>query len=455
MQAKYVLVHGESARNMLGQTREEQIIQRLTIIDQYAFQHMVDHLLYQGAFPEIAAEGALVGQFGINIIKRRTIRSAPRPDAEIRLEDLAIECSVDEKWPAKLRKDVEKNRGKHFGKFAFFTNQDVGNGQITIDGKALDAVAYCNAELKCDESWVVGLKDIELPMLNPKFFNIRRNFLNIDEDYFRSTGTYTKILDNPTLRCVTNPADLGRYAAILRDRISFDPSSVILVHNHDYMTLLHAVGIWASDVMKEDSDEFDVCFIRWPYRKIDTSRIDGSEISNLTQTFLVIWGADEIENLADFRSFAAKNVTLMLVTNTDLKENLRTRLEPLLRTMRVDEVSIQEIDERIAEPGERKKHQEKIEVIAKGLVELMLKFEALLYFYSPFTLDDGEKINRVMKVLQINEGSVSHLRELLVDNDLAAITGRIIWLKQPVVAKDLLNDFIDNGAILIDDLMAE
>lgn len=437
------------------QTRGEQIIERLMIIDQYAFAHMVDHLLYQGAFPEIAVENALVGQFGINVLKRRTIRSAPRPDAEISLEDLAIECSVDEKWQAKLREDVGKNQGKHFGKFAFFTNQDVGNKQMKINGEIIDAEAYCNAELKCDDSWVIGLKELELPMLNPKFFNIRRKFLNIDEDYFCSVVAYNKILDNPTLRCETNQADLGRYAAILRDRISFDPSCVMLLHNHDYMTLLHAVGIWASDVMKEAADGLDICFIRWPQKNIDTSRIDGSEISKLIQTFLIVWGADEIDNLAEFRRFTAGNVTVVLATKTDLKDVVRTRLESSLGPIPIEEVSIKEIDERIAEPEEKKKHQDKIKVIAKELAELILKFEALLYFYSPFTLDDREKINRVMKILEINESALSHLRELLVINDLAAVTGRIMWLKQPVVAKDLLKDFVDNGAILIDDLMAE
>lgn len=441
--------------DMVVQAKEEQIIQRLRTIDQYVFQHMVDHLLYQGAFPEIAPENALVGQFGINILKRRTIRSAPRPDAEIKLEDLGIECSVEEKWPAKLRDVVEKNREKHYTKFAFFTNQDVGNRQIKIDGKVIDALEYCNAELKCDQSWVVGLKEIELPMLNPKFFNIRRNFLNIDEDYFCSLAAYAKILENPTLACGTNQADLVRYSAILRDRMSFDSSRVMLLHNDDYMTLLHAIGIWASDLIKEDVESADICFIRWPYKNIDTARIDGREINELTKTFLVIWGADGIDNLADFRKFAAPNVTLVLVTNTALKETTRSRLAPLLRTMRIEEVSIKEIDDRLAEPGEKKKHQEKIESIANELVGVMLKLETLLYFYSPFSLDDREKMNRVMKVLDIDESRFSHFREVLVKNDLAAVTGRIIWLKQPLVAKGLLKEYIDNGTISIDDLMDE
>lgn len=440
---------------MVVQAKEEQITQQLMRIDQYDFQHMVDHLLYQGAFPEIAPKNAVVGQFGINILKRRTIRSAPKPDAEIRLEDLGIECSVEEKWPAKLRDVVQKNRGKHYAKFAFFTNQDVGNRQMKIDGKAVDAIEFCNTELKCNQSWVIGLKEIELPMLNPKFFSIRRRFLNIDEDYFCSPAAYAKILENPTLACGTNKADLVRYAALLEDRISFDSSCVMLLHNDDCMTLLHAIGIWAHNSIEEEADALDICFITWPYRNIDTAHIDGGEINEHTQTFLVIWGADEIDNVADFRKFAAPNVTLMLITKTALKETVRSKLAPLPRAIRIEEVYIKEIDERTARPSEKQEHQAKIEVIAKELVELMLKFEALLYFYSPFTLDDEKKIKRVMRVLQIDDSAVSHLGKLLVENDLAALTGRIMWLKQPLVAKGLLNEYIDNGAISIGDLMAE
>jgi hypothetical protein len=326
---------------------------------------------------------------------------------------------------------------------------------IRIDGKLVDAEGYCSAELGCDHSWVVGLTELELPMLNPKFFNIRRNFLNIDEDYFCSAVTYSGILNNPKLSCETKESELDEYATMIQERVSFDPTRVTLLHNHDYMTLLHAVGVWASYKMKEEIDGLDICFIKWPQQNIDTSRIDSGELSNLVPTFLIIWGAEEIDNLAELLRFAARNIMVVLVTKTELKQTVRGRIDTFLGAMRVEEVSIREIDERVAEPGEKKKHQEKIEAIADELVGLMLKLEALLYFYSPFTLDDAEKIKRVMKVLKVDESGLSHLREVLVKNDLAAITGRIIWLKQPLVAKGLLKEYIDNGTISIDDLMAE
>jgi len=206
--------------------------------------------------------------------------------------------------------------------------------------------------------------------------------------------------------------------------------------------------------MKENVGSIDICFIKWPDQHLDTSRIDISELSKLVQTFLIIWDADKIENLADFFKFAA-NAMIVLVTKTELKPIVRSRIDHSLGTMRVEEVNIKEIDERTIGPLEKKEHDEKIEVIAKDVIEIILKLEALLYFFSPFDLNDGKKWNKVMKVLRMNESALSQLKELLVKNDLAAVTGHIIWLKQPLIAKAVLNDFIDNGTILIDDLMAE
>jgi hypothetical protein len=440
---------------MPGEAREQQIFQKLKTIDQYTFEHMVNNLLYQGAFPEIAKEGTVIGQFGINLLKRRTRKSAPRTDAEVRTEGLAIEYSVQENWSAKLIEVLRKNKGNYYTKFGFFTNQDTESKLISIDGQLVDAESYCSTELGCDFSWVVGLKELEPPMLNPKFFNIRRNFLNIDGDYFCSAATYSEILSGPQFGYERTQEELEKYASIIQDRILFDSHCVVLLHNHDYMTLLHAVGAWASREMKEETDGQDICFIKWPQQIMDTSRIDPSELSKFIPTFLIVWGAGVIENLNELLRFAASNIMLILVTNTELKDTVRSRIDPHhLGAMQIKEVSIKEIDERTAEPGEKQRHQEKVEVIAKELVGLMLKFEALLYFYSPFMLDDARKLNRVMKILQIDKSAVSHLGALLIENELAAVTGQIIWLKQPLVAKDLLKNYLDNGDISIDDLMA-
>jgi hypothetical protein len=85
----------------------------------------------------------------------------------------------------------------------------------------------------------------------------------------------------------------------------------------------------------------------------------------------------------------------------------------------------------------------------------MLRYEALVYFYSPFKLDDQQVISKVLAILKIDNTKLDQLKELLTKSDLAAITGRILWLKQPAVAKELLNDFISKDVISISDLVTE
>jgi len=436
--------------------QEEQIIQRLKTIDQYNFEAMVNNLLHQGAFPEIAYENALVEQFGINIEKKSTIRSTPRADAEIRSQELKIESTTQEDWTGKLIEVLKKNEGKSIRRFAFFTNQDIGIKQIKINGKGVDAEEYSTTELRCEKSWIIGQKDLVLRMLNPKYFNIRRDFLNIPADYFCSAKGYIEILEkNTSLKCAPKKPDLELYSIILKDKLSFDSSAVVLLNNDDYLTLLHSISIWALDLTNECSQDLSFCFIKWPQKNVDTASIDSSEVNTEIKTFMVVWGAHDIDNLSEFLRFIANNVMIVFVAPTGFKEEVRRRLESSGGNIHVKEVSIEDIDKRPAEPDEKAKHQEKLKNVVEDLLDLMVKFEALIYFYSPFNLNDQQKIKKVLAALDINSDKLDQLRELLIKSDLAEITGKILWLKQPVVAKELLSDFISQDVISINDLVTE
>jgi hypothetical protein len=397
----------------------------------------------------------LLGQFGINYEKVRTIRSAPKADSEVSSLELKIESSVQENWIAKLKEVVQKNKGKSIKAFAFFTTQDIGTKQIKIDDMNIDVERYCNTQLGCEQSYVVGQKDLVLPMQNPKYFNIRRNCLGLSDDFFCSVSEYNEILKHPPLKCEAEESALQRYGIILKDKLSFDHSRVLLLHNSDYLTLLHTVGVWALNLYKEDLKDTDFCFIKWPYKSANVASVDSNEVDKKIQTFLVIWGAHEIDNLSDFLRFAAANVTIVLVTLTGFREAVRSRLESLRGGIRVEEVCVEAIDERLVRPEDKAKHLEKIRIVVQELLDLMLRYEALVYFYSPFNLDDQHKINKIIAILDINLGELDQLRELIIKCDLAAITGRILWLKQPIVAKELLNDFINKDIISISSLLME
>jgi hypothetical protein len=144
---------------------------------------------------------------------------------------------------------------------------------------------------------------------------------------------------------------------------------------------------------------------------------------------------------------------IVFVTKTSFKDTVRSRLESFKGNIHVRDLSISDIDKRLVGPDEKAKHQGKIKTVVQELLDLMLKYEALVYFYSPFNQDDQQKIEKIMTVLHINVGELEQLKELLIKSDLAAITGKILWLKQPVVAKELLNDFINRDIIPVDTLV--
>ncbi len=440
---------------MTSQAQEGQIIERLKIIDQYDFEEMVNSLVYQGAFPEIADADAFLEPFGTNVEKRSTIKSAPRADAEIRSRGLKIEKSTEEIWPNKLKQDVQKHKGEEIRFFAFFTNQDTGRKMIRVDRKSVDAEGYINAELGCEKSWVIGKNDLVLRMKDPKYFSIRRNYLNLADDFFCSASEYWEIIKRASsLKCETQQTDLDRYAAMLRDRLSFESSSIVILHNDDILTLLNVVGLWAINLKREQSQNIDFCCIRWAYETLPIPSIDGREVDDRIPTIVLVWNAHEIKNLADILRFTAKNVMLVFVTKTGFLETVRERIEVSIGNIEIKEVTIGDIDKREIGPGEKAIHQEKIKYVVQELIETMQRYEALVYFYSPFNIDDEQISQKIAKVLNIDVVELDQLRELLIKSDLGAITGRILWLKQPLVARELLSDFINDDTIPIVSLVS-
>ena len=165
---------------------EEHIRTELDRVDQYSFERLIDNLLHQGAFPEVAPRNALVESYGTNIEKRRTIRSAPRTDAELYVSGTKIEKSVRDNWRRKFREDIENNAGRAIKRFVWCTNQDTGNKTLRDNGETVDAREYCISRLNCEECIIIGSNDLILVLQNPEFCNIRRQFLNIPDDFFAS-----------------------------------------------------------------------------------------------------------------------------------------------------------------------------------------------------------------------------------------------------------------------------
>ena len=438
---------------------ENQIIQKLKVIDQCSFELMVGNLLHQGAFPEIVSGNASIELFGVNIEKKRTIRSSPRSDAELVLEKVVVENSVQENWQTKLREAIEKNRQKEIKKFAFFTNQDVGTKQIRVNKQNIDAEKHYCSILNCQSCFIFGQKALVLRLQNPRFFYVRRNFLNIPQDFFYSIHEYENLLEkNDSLKCEVDGSKIEKYGSILANMVTFDPNQILLLHNDDYITLLHTVKAWGSRRFITSNSRnpinIDLCFIKWPHRVVNFEDVSDAEINDDIRTIIFVWGAHEIDNLSEYLMFNKRNTMLIFVCKSAFKEDVYKGLEDSGFHMSLRELHILEIDQRKITPDERELHGQKIATIAENLTNLLLRYEALIYFYSPSYLDDRETKNKIRNLLKINETEANQLDNLLLSNDLASITGRIFWLKQPVVAKDLLNEYINQNIFSIDYLMA-
>lgn len=151
--------------------------------------------------------------------------------------------------------------------------------------------------------------------------------------------------------------------------------------------------------------------------------------------------------------FNKRNAMLVFVFKSGFEQCIAEELHAsgthlLLQTLHMPAIDGQKIT-----PDEQKSHKRKIATIAADLINLLLRYEALIYFYSPLYSDDLATKRKMRNILKIKQTQAKQLEDLLLQNDLASMTGKILWLKQPVVAKVLLRDYIDQNIFPIDDLM--
>jgi len=435
----------------------QHIIKKLKTIDQYKFEAMICNLLHQGAIPEIVEPNASIETFGINNEKERTRKSPFRTDAELITGEVKIESSVNVDWKSKLKKDINKNKGKPIKKFVFCTNQDVGTREISINGNKIDAIEYCQNNLNCKHCFVISQNMLVIILQNPAFFCIRRNFLNISEDFFYSVEGYKDVLkNNSSLACNVSKSKIESYVNILSDKLTFDPKQTILLYNDKYLALLHTIAVWALTQVGKDLQKTmsqDLCFIKWPYSRVNLENISDSEINGNIPTIVFIWGAHKIDKLSEYLMFNKKNVMLVFVCKLAFKDNVYDKLRSFGGLISIQDLYIPEIDKRDVSTKECETHEHKINAVTTSLKERLKECEALIYFYSPFYSDDPKLKNKIRSILKINQAQLDLLFKLLLQNNFASRTGKILWLKQPIIAKKLLNDYINDGTFNIEEMV--
>lgn len=220
--------------------------------------------------------------------------------------------------------------------------------------------------------------------------------------------------------------------------------------------MLHTIAVWASIQVEKDFPKTisqDFCFIKWPYSRVNLENVSTLEINGNIPTIVFVWGAHEIGNLSDFLKFDKQNVMLVLVCKSAFKDSVYNKFKSFGGLISIQDLYISEIDKRVVSTKERETHEHKIDTVVRNLTELLLKCEALIYFYSPFYPDDLKLKNKIRNILKINQTQLNQLFKLLLQNNFASKTGKIFWLKQPIIAKELLNDYINDGTFHIEEMV--
>lgn len=269
---------------------EAQILGKLETIDQYKLDRLVTHLLYQGAYSNIVQPNCFIEPFGTNPHKQRTIKSPGHADAEIRSLGVHIETSVNEEWSGKFKRDVNKNKGRQIKTFVFCTNQDTGSNNIMHNRVNVPAEKYCKDELDCEQSFIIGMKELLYPLQDPKFSYLRREYLGIPEEHFYSPALFLQSIRNSLgFRISIEANRLQNLSVEVGKVLGFSPNELTILHSDDYITLLHALGEWANAEYERQSSQSittDHCFINWPAHAASLQGVDHRELSPEMDTFL-------------------------------------------------------------------------------------------------------------------------------------------------------------------------
>jgi hypothetical protein len=441
-------------------TTDADIGVKLQHIDQVVFSKLVSDLVYAGAYKEIVDEYSLVEAFGTSVEKERTIASAPFGDVEVRSSGLLIECSVDEEWKDKIKQDLKKytKRKGEYRKIAFFTNQLAGTKQIKIGGKGaknIDITEYVKSQTDCEECFLVDRRDLIQVLQQPKFFHIRRKYLAIESDFFVNPTSYlNEIKSNAAFSSVVEAPLLEGYVKELGTHVTFSPGGIYVIYNDEYGALLQTIGVWAEKEFLKNEGEVvikrDYVFINHPQRY---NRNADAEISKNVETFIVIWGANSIENIVDYLMLNKQNTTLIFVCKQGFEDlNVIAPLQASGGTVNPKKISIASIDTRTITEEDVLVHEQKISSYVEDTSKLLKKMEALVYYYSPLDMEDASIKEKMIKALNINETQFLAMKEHLVKSNLAGVTGTILWLQQPGIAKKLFEKMLDDGTFNLLDL---
>ena len=314
----------------------DSIIKALENIDPASLHGLCDDLVYAGALiPEL--KGKSIHPKGWNPAKHHTIRSPE--DSTIELEEglCVFEYSRAENWVKKLKNDVEsikqwaQSESQKLVQFIFVTTRDIGEQKIdSADQNKLSPQAFIEKELSQFDvqASVFGQKELLVPLQNSDYYYIRRQWLNIPEDYFQSLESFES---HHNSQAESHHISLQAFVAGCDREEHINALETFANQTNGRVVLIHAQGgigktrfaLESLKQVKEQTKNIDILFNqRKKYVNVDEVI---PEISEERESLIVLDDAHLIDNLTDFANILLERnrAKIILITRSTAKESVK------------------------------------------------------------------------------------------------------------------------------------
>ena len=316
--------------------KETSLINALENIDAASLHGLCDDLVFAGALVS-NLKGKLIRPKGWNPGKHHTIPSPA--DSLIELDDgvCVLEYSRRKDWDNKLKDDVEsikqweEQTSQKLAQFVFITTRDIGNRKIGRRGEdRLPPEEYIRKKFPHlnIRAYVIGQKDLLVPLQNSGYFYIRRRRLNIPEDYFLSLESFKSCHFNQAqgrriyLKSYIQGTGRAERIKALENFVSQTDARVQLIHAQGGMGKTRFV-LESLKRLEKQHPNIDILFNkRRKYVSVDEVI---PEISSDRESLIVLDDAHLIDNLTDFSNILSERVhtKIILVTRSTASESVK------------------------------------------------------------------------------------------------------------------------------------
>ena len=314
------------------------IITALETIEPTTFEQLCADLLLAGAL-RAKWKDNLIQMRGSNLVKNTTI---PYPvDGIIDIPEglCVLQCSTQEDWVSKLKDDVKsvkrwaEKQSRQLVGMIFITTRHIGNREIGNRGEEkLLPEEFVKKELSQFntqvEAYVFGKEDLLRVLRTTKYFGIRKEWLNIPEDYFLSLKSFKSCHRNQAqgrhiyLKTYVQGTDREESIKALENFVSQTDKRVLLIHAQGGMGKTRFVLEFLKRLEKQNPN-IDILFNkRRKYVSVDEVI---PEISSDRESLIVLDDAHLIDNLTDFSKILSdrSHAKLILITRSTASESVK------------------------------------------------------------------------------------------------------------------------------------